>query len=142
VISLVSKFILHLRQFLKTEGISFISFSVKVSNFHLSAISEFSSIFVCIFSIFSHIENTLYFQFFITMVSLSSSKVNSFATLFNAFISLDKNTQFCHIQTIIGLHSFAQTRVSGFSLSITAIAYAQTSFLVIFPIVVIIFQSN
>jgi len=62
--------------------------------------------------------------------------------LFNALISLDKNTHFFHIHTIIGLHNFAQTRISGFSLSITAIAYAHTSFFVTFSIVEIIFQSN
>jgi len=82
----------------------------------------FSSIFSCFFSTFSHEEKTEYFQSFITIVSLSSRVVNSVAILFRAFISLDKNIQFFQTQTIIGLHSFAQTIISGFSLSITAIA--------------------
>jgi hypothetical protein len=93
-------------------------------------------------STFSHIEKTEYFHSFITIVSLSSRVVNSEAILFNAFKSLDKNTHCFHIQTTIGLQSFAQTKTSGFSLSITAIAYAQTSCLVTFSRVVTIFQSK
>jgi hypothetical protein len=68
--------------------------------------------------------------------------VNSSATLFNAFISLDKNTQVFQTQTIMGLPSFAPTNTDGFSLSITAIAYAHTSFFVTFSSVEVTFQSN
>jgi hypothetical protein len=59
-----------------------------------------------------------------------------------ALISLDKNTPFSPIQTIIGLPNFAPTSVSGFSLSMIAIAYAQTSLLVTFSSVEKISQSN
>jgi hypothetical protein len=81
-------------------------------------------------------------QFLIITVSLSSRLVNSFATFHNAFISLDKNTQSLQTQTIIGLPNLAQISISGFSLSITAIAKAQTIFLITFSTVVIIFPSN
>jgi hypothetical protein len=111
-------------------------------NFHLSA-NHISSVIVSV-SLFtsSHREYTLNFQFFITTVSLSSKVVNSFATFHKAFISLDRKIHFFHTQIIIGLPSFAHTRISGFSLSITAIEYAQIIFLVICSRVVIIFQSK
>jgi hypothetical protein len=102
----------------------------------------FSSIFSTTLSISSHIEKTEYFHCFITIVSLSSNTVNSFATLFNAFKSLERNTHSSQTQTIIGLQSLTQTSILGFSLSITAKAYAQTSFLVTFAKVETISQSN
>jgi len=42
-ISNVSKLILHLKAFSNASGISDISFSVKVSNVHLDAVSELES---------------------------------------------------------------------------------------------------
>jgi len=48
--------------------------------------------------------------------------VNSVATFQRAFISLDKNIASSLTPIISGLQSFAQIIVSGFSLSITAIA--------------------
>jgi hypothetical protein len=68
--------------------------------------------------------------------------VNSVATCHKAFISLDKNIQFDQTQIIIGLHNFAHTNISGFSLSITAIEYAQTICFVAFSKVEIISQSK
>jgi len=79
--------------------------------------------------ILSHIEKISFFQFFITTLSQSSSEINLVATELRAFISLEIYIQSSHSQTIIGLHSFAQIKVSGFSLSIITIAYAPTIFL-------------
>jgi hypothetical protein len=90
LIVLFSKLILHFKAFLKTLGISYISFSVKVSNFHLSANHKSGVISSVSLSTFSHREYTLYFPSFIITVSLSSRVVNSFATFHKAFMSLDK----------------------------------------------------
>ncbi|NCO31308.1 hypothetical protein GW891_00270 [bacterium] len=84
----------------------------------------------------------MYFQFFITTVSLSSRVVNSLATFQRAFISLDKKIASSQTHITIGLHNFAPINTSGFSLSITAIEYAQTNFLVTLEIVEIISPSN
>jgi phage terminase large subunit-like protein len=92
--------------------------------------------------IFSPEEYTLYFQSFITTVSLSSNVVNSVATFHKAFISLDRKTSLSQTHITIGLHSFTPISTQGFSLSITAIEYAHTSFLVTFSIVETISPSN
>ncbi|MGB2111228.1 MAG: hypothetical protein ACPHY8_05320 [Patescibacteria group bacterium] len=81
-----------MREFLKTVGISWISFSVNVSNNHLSAAWNLSSTSSKSFSTLFPRENTSYFPFLITTVSLSSSVVNCVATWLTAFISLDKKT--------------------------------------------------
>ncbi|MDF1682971.1 MAG: hypothetical protein P1U46_04655 [Patescibacteria group bacterium] len=83
----------------------------------------------------------MYLPFFITTVSLSSSIANSVAIFHKAFISLDKKTPSFQSPITIGLHNLTHIKVSGFSLSITAIEYAQTSFFVTFSIVLTISQS-
>ncbi len=122
MIVFVSKLILHFSEFLNTLGTSWISFSVNVLNFHLSATSKSSSIFSKSFSISFPKEKILYFPFSITTISLSSRDVNSSATLLNAFISLEINVHLSQTQTIIGLQSLAQISIHGFWISITAIA--------------------
>jgi hypothetical protein len=90
---LVSKLILQFKEFLRTLGISCISFSVKVSYSPFSA-NHISSVIASISLLTSaHSEKTLNFQFLIITVSLSSKLVNSLATFHSAFISLDKNIQ-------------------------------------------------
>jgi hypothetical protein len=74
-------------------------------------------------------------EFLITTISLSSIVINSLANLLKAFISLAKKVSSFQIHKTIGLPSFAPTKISGFSLSITAIEYAQTSFFITFSTV-------
>ncbi|MDR1987283.1 MAG: hypothetical protein LBQ24_00465 [Candidatus Peribacteria bacterium] len=84
------KFILHSKAFFKTIGISNISFSVNVSNFHLSLIHISSIISSTSLSTFSPEKYILYFHSFITTISWSSRFMNSLVNFDNAFISLAK----------------------------------------------------
>jgi len=80
--------------------------------------------------------------FLITTISQSSRGIKFSQLSFKAFGSELKKNSFCQNHITRGEPIFAQTKTSGFSLSITAKAYAQLNFLVIFLTVYSISFSN